>query len=408
MTTYPAILVLKKIKPNESHLLEFLKLEQLPATELSKIFHLHKSTMPQTWLSQDSWRLEEAKLVQLRQKIVSGKPTLKAVYGSPLYGIKTGFNEAFVIDKATRDKLVAQNSKSAEVIKPFLEGKDLKKWRVESRELYLILIAKGWTREKSNITNEQLAWTWLNTHYPAIAQWLVPFEAKAKKRVDKGEFWWELRACAYYPEFEKEKIIYGHFSSQHLFSLDRNQYLSNDKSYIFPTDESLFVLGLLNSNLYWKLITSLCPYVRGRFYELRIQYIETIPIPPATDPQKTEIATLAQQCQHVAETHYQKQEAIRHRIPDLCPTNREPELSTKLKTWWTLDFKAFREEIKKCFKADIPLVERNDWETWLTTEKAAIEQLNQQLAQLEQQLNQKVYELFELTEEEIKLVEDNI
>jgi hypothetical protein len=73
-----------------------------------------------------------------------------------------------------------------------------------------------------------------------------------------------------------------------------------------------------------------------------------------------------------------------------------------------LDFKAFRDEIKKCFKADIPLIERNDWETWLTTEKAAIEQLNQQLAQLEQQLNQKVYELFELTEEEIRLVEDNI
>jgi len=55
------------------------------------------------------------------------------------------------------------------VIKPFLEGKDLKKWRVESRELYLILIPKGWTREKSNLTDEQVAWRWLKTHYPAIA-----------------------------------------------------------------------------------------------------------------------------------------------------------------------------------------------------------------------------------------------
>ncbi|BAP54806.1 type I restriction-modification system methyltransferase subunit [Thioploca ingrica] len=407
VTTYPAILVLKKIKPNESHLLEFLKLHQLPTTELSKIFHLHKSTMPQAWLSQDSWRLEEAKLVQLRQKIVSGKPTLKAVYGSPYRGILTGFNEAFVIDKATRDKLVAQDPKSTEVIKPFLEGKDLKKWRVESRELYLILIPKGWTQEKSNITDEQLAWTWLNTHYPAIAQWLVPFEVKAKKRVDKGEFWWELRACAYYPEFEKEKIVYPDISQHAQFSLDIQKCYFGNTGYFIPNG-NLFLVGLLNAKVIWLYLYGVSNSIRGGFIRLFSQYIEKIPIPTATDPQKTEIATLAQQCQHLAETRYQKQEAIRHRIPDICPTNREPELSTKLKTWWTLDFKAFREEIKKCFKTDIPLVERNDWEIWLNTEKAAIEQLNQQLAQLEQQLNQKVYELFELTEEEIRLVEDNI
>jgi hypothetical protein len=365
--------------------------------------------MPQVWLSQDSWRLEEAKLVQLRQKIVSGKPTLKAVYGSPLYGIKTGFNEAFVIDKATRDKLVAQDPKSAEVIKPFLEGKDLKKWRVESRELYLILIPKGWTREKSNLTNEQLAWTWLNTHYPAIAQWLVPFEAKAKKRADKGEFWWELRACAYYPEFEKEKIVYPDISQGSKFTLDLKKSYFGNTVYLIP-NSNYFLVGLLNSNTIWFYLRGVCEALRGGIWRLRLFNIniETIPIPPTTNPQKTKIATLAQQCQQIAETRYQKQEAIRHRIPDICPINREPELSTKLKTWWTLDFKAFREEIKKCFKVDIPLVERNDWETWLTTEKAAIEQLNQQLAQLEQQLNQKVYELFELTEEEIRLVEDNI
>ena len=83
-------------------------------------------------------------------------------------------------------------------------------------------------------------------------------------------------------------------------------------------------------------------------------------------------------------------------------------LNSQLNAWWTLDFKAFRDEVKECFKTDMPLSERNEWEKWFNAEKAEIEKLTQQLSQAEQQLNQKVYVLFELTEEEIQVVEENV
>lgn len=70
-----------------------------------------------------------------------------------------------------------------------------------------------------------------------------------------------------------------------------------------------------------------------------------------------------------------------------------------------LDFAAFRKEIKRLYKEDIPLTERNEWESWLTAEADKITQLSQQLAESEKQLNQQVYALFKLTPAEITLIE---
>jgi len=288
-----------------------------------------------------------------------------------------------------------------------LSWKDLKKWHIESRDLYLILISKGWTKEKSNLTDEKLAWAWLNKHYPAIAKWLAPFESKAKKRTDKGDFWWELRACAYYKEFEKPKIIYPDMFRKGRFVFDNKGYFFSNTVYFIPYKDS-FALGILNSNVIWLLLKGKTTFLFGGTIRLFSQYVETVPIPSASDSEKAEIGKLAEKCQKIAELRYQKQESVRRRIPDLCPPKRPAKLNTKLKNWWTLEFKDFRKEVKKSFKAEIPLSERNDWENWLTAEKTAISELTQQLQQLEHELNQKVYALFDLTEEEVKLVEANI
>ena len=97
------------------------------------------------------------------------------------------------------------------------------------------------------------------------------------------------------------------------------------------------------------------------------------------------------------------------RIPDLCPSEREAKLNTKLKEWWLLpDFATFRAEVKKCFKAEIPLNERTDWEDWITRDKAEIHRLSGEITTLEAEINKQVYALFDLTDDEIKLLEANI
>ena len=103
------------------------------------------------------------------------------------------------------------------------------------------------------------------------------------------------------------------------------------------------------------------------------------------------------------------QTALTRRIPDLCPPEREPKLTTRLQEWWTLpDFAAFRAEVKKVFKADIPLADRSDWEDWINRDRAEIARLTAEIAQAEAQIDSIVYDLFDLTEDEIALLESAV
>jgi hypothetical protein len=99
--------------------------------------------MPRTRLGPGSWQFEDDALARLREKIVKGRRTLGEVYGAPLYGIKTGLNEAFIVDTGTHDRLVKEDKNSAELLKPFLKGENIKRWSVESEGLFLINTPKG-------------------------------------------------------------------------------------------------------------------------------------------------------------------------------------------------------------------------------------------------------------------------
>ena len=149
----------------------------------------------------------------------------------------------------------------------------------------------------------------------------------------------------------------------------------------------------------------MCPAVRGGFYEVRAQYIETLPIPTATEEQKQTIAKLAELCQQAAEACYKQQKKLRDTIPSLHPNKRVEKLSTALQNWWKLDFAAFQTQIKKEFKQDIPVKERGVWKEMLETGAQEIERLTLEIAKHERELNAAVYALFNLTPEEIALIE---
>jgi N-6 DNA Methylase len=135
VTTYPAILTMRHQRPDAAHALKFWKVEKLPEGNFGTAFTELAADFPQGKLNGASWELESDSLRSLRDKITKGKKTLKEIYGSPLYGIKTGLNEAFVIDRKTRNKLIADDPNAVKLLKPFLEGKDLKRWRAEPRDL---------------------------------------------------------------------------------------------------------------------------------------------------------------------------------------------------------------------------------------------------------------------------------
>jgi hypothetical protein len=391
VTTYPAIVTMKRGAAPKDHELNFWKLDSLPEANFRAAWEKAAGPYPQSALGSGSWELENPKLRALREKIRKGKQTLKEVYGSPLYGIKTGLNAAFVIDTPTKERLCAQDPKSAELLKPFLEGKDLKRWRAEPRGLWLIYIPKNRVRIDD---------------YPAIRDWLLPFKDKLEKRATKQE-WFELQQAqeAYAPHFAAPKISYPHFNAERNFSFEPLGAFSNDKSYLIPFDDKA-LLALLNSQALWFVLSAMSPPVRGGYHELRVQYVEKLPIPDWNDRARAALAAASGQACKAAQEHLNLQSAFARRIADLCPPEREAKLTTKLKEWWKLpDFAAFRAEVKKAFKADIPLAERNAWEIWMTRDRAEILRLEAELRAKEAGIDAIVYDLFDLTEEEIDLLE---
>jgi SAM-dependent methyltransferase len=124
VTTYPAILTMRAGTPPSGHELQFWKIGEMPADSFADAFADAAKPFPQEALGRGSWELEDDALRALRAKITAGKPTLKEVYGSPLYGIKTGLNDAFVIDTPTKDKLCRDDPRSTELLKQAGKARD--------------------------------------------------------------------------------------------------------------------------------------------------------------------------------------------------------------------------------------------------------------------------------------------
>lgn len=390
VTTYPAIVIVRLpiAEPDVDSSLRFLHIRGSIPEELSRTFELGAVAMPRSRLGRESWQFEDDAPAQLRAKLRMGRPTLRDVYGPPLYGIKTGLNAAFVVNKATRDRLAVDEAHAALLV-PFLRGEDVKRWRVESEGLWLINIPKARV---------------LIDDYPAIRDYMLPFKEGLEKRATKQE-WFELQQAqfAYQARMRVPKIIYPHFAVAPSFAMDEIGYFSNDKTYFIPGGD-WFLLALLNSPVLWYVFTGLSPAVRGGYREHRVQYVEQLPIPEADGAARATVSGLAQQASQTAATALDLERDVQRRIPDLCPLGRSPKMSGRLLRWWALEFPTFRAELRRALGADIPLRERAEWEAYLAENRRRLCELRDKISATEASLHRLLCELFDLTDSEAKLL----
>ncbi|MBB6002134.1 Eco57I restriction-modification methylase domain-containing protein [Arcicella rosea] len=274
-TTYPSIFVLSNTIPR--HFLSIANVTTLAFTSgIENYLNEVSFETSHEYFEDEGWLLSDLNTQKLVQKLKStGKPLSKFVENKVFYGIKTGLNEAFVIDADTKDRLIAEDKSAAEIIKPFLAGREVKGYQTPKAEQFLILFEKGFTnKNKGDFEGE----TWLTNQYPSIFQYLKPFAKKASVRSDKGEYWWELRACDYYKEFEQDKIIYPNICRKPEFTFDVNRLYANQKCFIIAKDDK-YLLGVLNSNVIYFLFKKLLPELRGGFYEPNYAILKDFPIP---------------------------------------------------------------------------------------------------------------------------------
>ena len=331
------------------------------------------------------------------------------------YGIKTGFNDAFFIDGETRKRLIAEDPKSAEIIKPLLRGRDIHAWVPDLADLYLINTHNGVKDigiKPINIDD-----------YPAIKNHLDQYFEKLAKRIDKGITPYNLRNCDYIKEFSKPKIMYPNMTKYLPFIYDETGYFGNDKTFIITSqDESFslkYLVAILNSKLAKLWIRRHCPELGEDRREIRKVYFENFPIPIESgrydrgsdkgacplDPTggcfSTGLSELADQMLSFNANLQQKRQRFLRRLQDNLSVQK---VTTTLEHFDEQDFKAFVAELKKQ-KINLSLAQQDEWEDYFNQYKANCNDLSAKIAATDKEIDRMVYELYGLTQDEIKVVE---
>lgn len=283
-TTYPCILILRKIK-KQNPKVRACNVKSLNFTSLNNYIEENGFPADQSKLDDNGWNFQNISILKILQKIRSNCISLEEYSKGGIYrGIVTGLTKVFVIGKETRDRLVREDKKSLEIIKPFLTGKEVRRYRIDFQEKYIIFTRRG-------IDISQ---------YPSIQKYLEQFKKELSPKKNKeqkvgrkpGNYkWYEIQdTIDYHENFQRPKLIYGKLAIAPRFAIDDKGYFANSANFFIPTDDKQ-LLAILNSKLGWFIIKNTCTQIRGG-YQLMWEYFKNIPI---TKKKSSELVKLSEQ-----------------------------------------------------------------------------------------------------------------
>ena len=379
-TTYPSVFILTKCYSTNNNIL------------INNDFELE-----QRKLGIREWTFEHPEILNLRDKINDKGIQIKNIPSLNIYiGIFTGYNDAFIIDENTKNKLIKEDSKSIEVIKPLLRGKDIQKWKIKYNNLYLLYIP----------------WKFSINKYPAIKNHLSKFKEKLLNRSvvkDGNAEWFALQryAADYFNEFEKPKLIYPEIASQMFTVYDENKYFTNAKCFIITSETvNLQFLGaLLSSKTLNFIFKFLGTPLQGKYYNLSKAFIEQLPIYPA-DAREQRI--IVEKAERMLQLNNQLQKEVSNFQNWIHYTYRIEKFSKKLKKYYELSFDEFLTELNK---KKVDTKQRKTQELLKTEFEESVSviiPLLQQITDTDNEIDKMVYDLYDLTSEEIKIIESSL
>ena len=258
--------------------------ETLPDEHLGEAVAAASFPLARAAFSREGWTLEPKPVMDLLAKIRrAGVPLVEYAGVKPLYGIKTGFNEAFLIDTPTRDRLVAADPASAEIIKPYLRGQDVQRWSAPESGLHMIFTRRGIDIER----------------YPAILAHLSPFRAQLEPKPsdwqpadDDDEWkgrkpgaypWYEVQdTIGYFAKLAEPKIVYPDIAWTTSFAIDRAGLYANNTTYFLPTDDD-WIAAVLNAPVGWWRSWRGAQHGKDEALRYFNTFVESYPIPPRPD-----------------------------------------------------------------------------------------------------------------------------
>ncbi|WP_373727990.1 type IIG restriction enzyme/methyltransferase [Bacteroides heparinolyticus] len=245
-------------------------------TKLSDYVETH--TVRSTFSSNDSWSILSGIGKSIKNKVEAVGVPLKDWGIQINYGVKTGCNDAFIINSAKRNEILnnctteEERKNTAELIRPILRGRDIRKYGYEWADLWIINTHNGIKGELERIHIED---------YPAIKQHLDNYWDKMKPRADQGDTVYNLRNCAYLDEFSKPKIVWGNLNIFGSYTIvPKNMFINAPACMIVPGNN--YLLAVLNSKIADYYLRTIGVVRDGGFFEYKPMFIKQIPIPKIT------------------------------------------------------------------------------------------------------------------------------
>ena len=188
-------------------------------------------------------------------------------------------NDAFVIDNKTKEALIEQDPRSAEIIKPVLRGRDIQRYKARWAERWLIATHNGYDDIPA-----------INVYkYPAIKKFLNANIGRLEKRQDQGITPYNLRNCAYHAHFAKDKLVWIQLVNDGRFAYDSSGKLCNDSTCILTGSSLKYLCGILNSQLIRWYLQQIAPTSGTGTSQWKKSYVEKIPIPKISQVQQKPI-----------------------------------------------------------------------------------------------------------------------
>ena len=185
------------------------------------------------------------------------------------YGIKTGYNEAFIIDNRTKEALITQDPRSEEIIKPVLRGRDIERYQAKWADMWLIDTHNGY----DGIPPIEI------DSYPAIKAYLDGYYEQLEKRFDKGRTPYNLRNCAYHADFSKEKLLWIELVNHGRFAYDNSGLYGEATTFLLTGGPIKYLCALLNAKLIRWCLENMAPTSGMGTLRWKKVYVERLPIP---------------------------------------------------------------------------------------------------------------------------------
>jgi TaqI-like C-terminal specificity domain len=317
--------------------------------------------------------------------------------------VKTGFNEAFFIDQATRDRLITEDPKCESLIKKLIRGRNIQRWAVEWEKEWIIALPSSHNEEwpwAPLTDNPAKAEETFKKKFPSLHDHLKPMEQALRKREDQGMFWWELRSCDYYDKFEGPKIVYQEIQFHSWFALDHERHYINNKAFLIPSGDRV-LLAILNSSLMWWFLWRFLPHMKDEALSPVAFLMESFPIVSPSKSTRSSIEERTSGLIELTKSFAQKRASFLQWVTHQTGIIKAP---TALESPWQLPKKEFLAVLKQAgLKLPSPATLQHLTRTF-ESESAALRANRTEAFHLERELDELILKLYKLTPDEIAIL----